>query len=286
MHVTDFRPEHILMMDIQPHQAWMREAVENGYGEVLARGVSQTVWDGEIPIACFGQVLLWENNGEVWSVFASDIGTRMTYVYRATRRLIASVSTRRLQAYVDAHFEEGVRWMFRLGFMIEGRLDGYFPNGNDAYLFAMTRGAAPVPQVRPFAMVDQYDERDMLAKILRLESEMRAMPQAEFETTHHFAPGIYGRTIHIPKGSLLTGKMHATDHLSIVSQGDISVLTESGIQRIKAPAIVPAKAGMKRVGFAHEDTVWTTIHGTHETDLERLEAELIVPERIVMEVLP
>ena len=286
MHITDFEPGHILLMDIQPHQAWMREAVENGYGEVLARGVSQTVWDGETPIACFGQVLLWENNGEVWSVFASDIGTRMTYVYRATRRLIASVSTRRLQAYVDAHFEEGVRWMFRLGFMIEGRLDGYFPNGNDAYLFAMTRGAAPVPQVRPFAMVDQYDERDMLAKILRLESEMRAMPQTEFETTHHFAPGIYGRTIHIPKGSLLTGKMHATDHLSIVSQGDISVLTESGIQRIKAPAIVPAKAGMKRVGFAHEDTVWTTIHGTHETDLARLEAELIVPERIVMEVLP
>lgn len=279
MHVTDFKPEHLLMMDLQPHQAWMREATETTeYGNVLARGVAQTVWDGETPIACMGQVLLWDGNGEVWSAFSNAISTRMTYVYRATQRLIASVGTRRLQAYVDAEFGEGVRWMFRLGFRVEGRLAGYFPNGNDAYLFALLRGAVSVPQVKPFAMVDAYDERDMLSKILRLESEMRAMPQVEFETTHHFSHGVYVRTIRIPAGSLLTGKMHATDHLNIVSQGDISVLTEDGIQRIKAPAIIPAKAGMKRVGFAHADTVWTTIHGTNETDLDRLEAELIIPD--------
>lgn len=281
MHVTKFLPEHIPLMDVQPHQAWMRDAALGEYGIALARGVAQTVWDGETPIACFGQALMWENNAEAWSVFARDIGSRMTFVHRATKRLMASVSTRRLQAFVDAYFPEGIRWMFSLGFVVEGRLRGYFPDGHDAFLFAYVRDAAPVPQVRPFAMVDAYDEGDMLTKILRLEREMRGMPQAEFKTHHHFSNGVYTRTIEIPKGSLLTGKMHATDHLNIISKGDISVLTENGVERIKAPAIVPARARMKRVGYAHEDTVWTTIHGTHETDLARLEAELIIPEAAI-----
>lgn len=277
MHVTEFKPEHLLLMDIQPRQAWMRDTVGTGYAEALAEGVSQTVWDGETPIACMGQALIWQGNAEVWSVFAQHIGTRMTYVYRATRRLMDSVDTHRLQAFVDVDFSEGVRWMLTLGFRVEGKPAGYFPNGNDAFLFARVRNTAPVPVARPFAVIEEYDERDMLSKILRLENEMRAMPQAEFETTHDFAPGIYMRTLHIPKGSLLTGKMHATDHLNIVSKGDISVLTEDGIHRIKAPAIIPARAGMKRVGFAHEDTVWTTVHGTDETDLAKLEAALIIP---------
>jgi quercetin dioxygenase-like cupin family protein len=236
------------------------------------------VWDGETPIACFGQVLLWENNGEVWSVFASDIGTRMTYVYRATRRLIASVSTRRLQAYVDAHFEEGVRWMFRLGFMIEGRLDGYFPNGNDAYLFAMTRGAAPVPQVRPFAMVDQYDERDMLAKILRLESEMEKLPQeAPPQPVHHFSRGLYARELTIPKGKVCTGKMHRHDHIMVVTKGEASVLTDEGIVKYKKGDLFFAKAGTKRALYMHEETTFVTVHGTSETDMEALEKDLIMP---------
>lgn len=274
IHTTEFKADHIARMDIQPHQEWMREAVANGYGDVLDRGVAQTVWNGETPIACFGQSLIWDNNAEVWSVFARDVGAGMVAVHRATKRLISKVSTKRLQAFVDAEFAPGVRWMLQLGFKVEGKLAGYFPNGNDAFLFAYVRGT---DIARPFAMVDAYDNPSMLAKIFRLESEMAKLPQIDIEPVHHFSDGIYAREIFIPKGTLLTGKIHATEHLNIVSKGDISVMTDEGIKRIKAPATLVARAGMKRVGYAHEDTVWTTIHGTHETDLARLEAELITP---------
>ena len=33
--------------------------------------------------------------------------------------------------------------------------------------------------------------------------------------------------------------------------------------------------GTKRIAFAHTDCTWTTIHGTHETDLEKIENHFI-----------
>jgi len=112
-------------------------------------------------------------------------------------------------------------------------------------------------------------------KIFRLENEMRKYEQLEIETVHYFADGLYAREIFIPKGTLLTGKIHKTEHLNILSKGEITVWTEEGMKRLHAPFTMVSKPGTKRVGYAHEYTVWTTIHATKETDLEKLELELI-----------
>lgn len=132
----------------------------------------------------------------------------------------------------------------------------------------MTTLQAPVPEVLPVSV----DE---------LEALMRAHPTAvavEIEPVHHFADGLYAREITIPAGTLLTGKIHKTRHLNIVSAGEITVWSAGeGSRRIRAPFTFVAEPGSRRVGFAHEDTVWTTVHATHETDLGRLEGELIEP---------
>jgi hypothetical protein len=39
-----------------------------------------------------------------------------------------------------------------------------------------------------------------------------------------------------------------------------------------------SRPGTKRVGYAHEDTIWTTIHATEETDMEKVEKELIAAD--------
>lgn len=114
--------------------------------------------------------------------------------------------------------------------------------------------------------------------ICELESDLSKMEQLPIEPTHIFADGIYAREIFIPKGTLLVGKIHAKDHVNVVSKGDISVITEEGVKRIVAPATFVAKPGTKRVGYAHEDTVWTTFHASKETDLEKLEDELILKD--------
>lgn len=112
-----------------------------------------------------------------------------------------------------------------------------------------------------------------------LETAMFQAPQVAIETRHTFADGLYAREIDIPAGTLLTGKIHGFEHINIVSKGSISVLTENGARRIDAPCTFVAQPGTKRVGYAHSDTVWTTIHALSNDvrDPDEAEALLIVP---------
>lgn len=131
------------------------------------------------------------------------------------------------------------------------------------------------------------------AQIERAERALAAMPTRihELPVVHHFAPGVYARELHIPAGVALTGATHKTEHLNVVSAGDITVWTEQGMKRIQAPYTFVSKPGTKRIGYAHADTVWTTFHVTDETDLAKIEAEVIEPsdnlvEHHAHEVLP
>jgi hypothetical protein len=109
----------------------------------------------------------------------------------------------------------------------------------------------------------------------RLQEAVAAAPQIEFQTQHDFCPGFYARSVLIPAGTVLVGKVHATEHIFMVTQGDISITTDEGVMRVQAPFQAICKAGMKRAGFAHTDTVCVNIHITTETDLTKLEAALI-----------
>lgn len=111
--------------------------------------------------------------------------------------------------------------------------------------------------------------------IAAFEAKMAELPQIDIPLKHHFSRGVYAREIFIPKGTLIIGKIHRHQNMNIVSAGEVSVLSIDGFVRLKAPATIVASPGVKRVIFAHEDTVWTTIHGTNETDLEKLEDEFI-----------
>ena len=123
-----------------------------------------------------------------------------------------------------------------------------------------------------------------LEQIQALERRMRDLPQLEIKTTNTFADGLYIRTIHVPAGATITGKIHATEHIFTLIKGEMTVVTEEGRQRIKAPFQAVCKPGLKRAGYAHTDCVCSNVHITDETDLVRLEAELIVPEAIAAPV--
>lgn len=108
------------------------------------------------------------------------------------------------------------------------------------------------------------------------EAQLLQMPQAldAMPLFHHFADGLYGRELHIPAGVMLTGAIHKREHFNLVLKGDISVLTEDGPVRVRAPAILVSKPGTKRLGFAHEDTVWLTVHATNAATPEQAVDEL------------
>lgn len=115
-------------------------------------------------------------------------------------------------------------------------------------------------------------------KIADLEAKMRAMPQIPIQETHRFSKGVYAREIFIPKGTLLVGKIHKHLNMNIISQGDVSFMSIDGTMRVQAPYTFVASPGVKRTIYAHKDTVWTTIHGTEETDLHKIEMNFIATD--------
>jgi hypothetical protein len=91
---------------------------------------------------------------------------------------------------------------------------------------------------------------------------------------HEVHGGMYARELFIPEGVVLTGKIHLEDHICILSQGDLSVMTDDGIKRLQAPAIFNARAGLKKIGYAHKNCTFTTVHATNLTAIDELESAL------------
>lgn len=94
---------------------------------------------------------------------------------------------------------------------------------------------------------------------------------------HYFSKDVYAREMRVPKGAVIIGKIHRYQNLNILSQGEVSVISIDGIKKVKAPYTFVASPGAKRLFYIHEDSVWTVIHGTAETDVDKIEQTFIAP---------
>jgi quercetin dioxygenase-like cupin family protein len=114
------------------------------------------------------------------------------------------------------------------------------------------------------------------AKLYALQAAVGTLPEVDMPLQHVFAPGAYARTIFIPAGSVIIGKIHKHQHLNILSMGHVTVYTEGGGEEdLRGPLTMVSPPGTKRAVYAHADTVWTTIHLTDETDLDKIEEHVI-----------
>lgn len=110
----------------------------------------------------------------------------------------------------------------------------------------------------------------MQDKVENLEEALKNVPQVDCPVKHYFAPGMYAREITIKKGTVLTGAIHKTENLAILSCGRLQLVTESGTIEISAPHILTVKPGTKNAAYALEDSVWTNFFPTEETDVDKL----------------
>lgn len=120
---------------------------------------------------------------------------------------------------------------------------------------------------------------------LEQKIESGEIEKADTGLVHHFGPKLYLREFSAKAGTLVVSKMHRTEHFILFLTGSLSVLTENGIEHIKAPYIQRTMPGTKRVAYFHENSTCMTIHPTESTDLEEIEKEVIVPEGMEEEFL-
>ena len=121
-------------------------------------------------------------------------------------------------------------------------------------------------------------QKSMINSILSMEQALEDVDDFSQEATHVFAPGAYARTLLLPKGSLVVGKMHRHAHINIISYGAVCVATYEGVERKSGHSVFTSPPDVKRCVYAEEDTCWTTIHLTEETDLGKIEAEVIIED--------
>lgn len=119
------------------------------------------------------------------------------------------------------------------------------------------------------SMVSNADIAERRELFYGLEKTMLREEQVDIPVKHCFSGGMYSREIIIPKGTLLTGRIHKFDHFDVMISGDISVSTDDGsVKRLTGYHSFEGKAGKKRVGYAHEETHWITFHSSPELDNE------------------
>ena len=122
-------------------------------------------------------------------------------------------------------------------------------------------------------------------KITQFEDMMGQLPQVERgdecgELKHHFGDGLYVRELIAPAGYLIVTKIHKLTHPVFVMTGEVSVLTEEGVKRFKAPYWMMTPAGTKRICYVHSESIWITVHPNPEDtqDMDEIEMKVIAKD--------
>lgn len=89
-----------------------------------------------------GIVTLWSGVGEAWIVLTKDILQNKVESYRCILRMFKKMTKEnyhRIQATVRVDFPQAIKMVEHLGFKREGKLIAYCPDGEDSFIYAITR---------------------------------------------------------------------------------------------------------------------------------------------------
>lgn len=120
--------------------------------------------------------------------------------------------------------------------------------------------------------------------VLALQAAMLAMaPAVPPEPVHFHAEGLYGRMIVLKAGHAYVGKEHARSHMFVMIDGEMEVTMPDGfVHHMAGHHVLVSQAHRKSAFHVIRDTILLTVHHTQYTDLDDIEADLIVPEQGIL----
>lgn len=140
-------------------------------------------------------------------------------------------------------------------------------------------------KIQPVKGIEAFASEQLARNTIAFEKLARELPfvenkegnvgRTELRVEHHFSYGVYARTLYIPKDCTLSGNIHKYENLNILLKGRLRVSIDNKIEEIEAPFTTVSPPGTKRIAWALEDSIWMTIHGTHERDLKLIEKVFI-----------
>ena len=139
--VEPFVVEHWERLTVQPAQRaclpWMTDDIVPWLAEIEA----YSAFAGDDLVAIAGLWEKWPGSAVVWSFLSEAAGPHMIPLTRAIRRFLELRAPRRIEAYVDADFGPGRRWVELLGFTCEtpDTMRAFTPDGGAQYLYSRIR---------------------------------------------------------------------------------------------------------------------------------------------------
>jgi RimJ/RimL family protein N-acetyltransferase len=137
MHIVPFQPQHLEVMVLQPSQKGFSDYFDPQYGAALMNGgPCFTALNNDEVLGCSGVIKQWDNRAIAWALISEFSGKNFVGIHRAVSRFLDLSEFNRIEAFVDADFEQGHRWIQMLGFEREGYMRQFSPDGRDSVLYA------------------------------------------------------------------------------------------------------------------------------------------------------
>lgn len=137
--VDRFEPadlDTIRVQAAQPELAADRFTLALAYASA---GSAFTARLGDNIVMCGGAFASHRHHATLWSALAEDAGPAMLALTRVTRRFLAKLDHRRLDAFVRPSHAAAVRWVEMLGLTLEAELACWHENGDDAMVYVRVR---------------------------------------------------------------------------------------------------------------------------------------------------
>jgi hypothetical protein len=136
--------------------------------------------------------------------------------------------------------------------------------------------------------------KDFKSVVVKLENNLKSIADGEniiagtknkpivtdnkkIPINHFFMDGVYVREMKMYKGTVVIGAIHKHLHMCFLLEGHLTVANENGVTEYKAPCYIKSTPGIKRVLYAHEDSLWYNTHKnpSNTKDINKLEKEII-----------
>lgn len=100
-----------------------------------------------------------------------------------------------------------------------------------------------------------------------------ATEQGADQCKHYYGDGVYLRSLWIPAGTCVIGKLHKQARICVIAAGRCVFTDEFQRHEVEAPWIGEFQAGTKTAVLALTDTLWIAAFGTDITDPIRFVTE-------------
>lgn len=117
MRTVPFKPEHLDHMDVD-------DAAMAAFRKIAGSlpGPAKTLMDGETPVGAFG-IVVTGDTGWSWAVFSEALRRHPVALHRtALKELEAVTGLRAVHGTVKYGWDEGARWLRRLGYVRSGTI--------------------------------------------------------------------------------------------------------------------------------------------------------------------